>query len=584
VAPTIIGRVSQFSDFPAGRALVMVLLACAALEAITVERVLIPMRDGVRLAADVYHPKTHRRRPVLIARSPYNRRGERKRGEFFAQHGYVFVAQDVRGSYESGGVFEPLVNEGRDGYDTIEWAARQRWANGKVGTTGASYLGMDQFSAAIEQPPHLAAMWIAVAASNFFEDTAYVGGTPSLHWPTWILDSATRDPRIPDALRARLSAIVKSPDEWLRLPPRKRLETFDELPRQAKVYREFYDHPRYDEQWKRAGLDNESRFATMKDVPIYLLGGWYDDYSRATVRNFHRLRTLQKSMKKLEMGPWPHGYGKPVCGDARFGPEAALDETALQLDWFDHCLRGKRFRVVAPGAVRYFRMGGGPGRQASGFSPGGAWQSSDTWPPRGAVTRSLFLGPKNGLAPRAPLGTSADAYSYDPAHPFQPRGGRTAACIVDQKYSREDLLTYQTEPLTEALDASGPVRARLFVTSDGPDTDFTARLIDVYPDGYAMPVAEGRLRTSYRNGNQKLELLTPGEVYEVVVELGDTSNLFAPGHRLRLDVSSSAFPRFEPNPNTGERAWNSSRIRIARNAVWRGGSRASAVELTVVGR
>ena len=573
---------SLLTKFPGGCGLAIALLAAASLPALTVERVNIPMRDGVRLAADIYLPEGHRRHPVLVTRSPYNRKGERKRGEFFAQHGYVFVAQDVRGRLESGGIFEPLVNEGRDGYDTIEWAAHQRWSNGKVGTTGASYLGMDQFSAAVERPPHLAAMWIAVATTNFYRDSAYVGGTPSLHWPIWIFDSALRDPHLTAAQRAMVTAIVKSPDAWLALPPARRMATFDQLPDQAKIYRAFHDHPLFDDLWQRAGLDNESRLGSMKDIPVFLVGAWYDDFIGSTVRNFERLSAMQKSAKKLLIGPWPHNYGKSVCGDAQFGPAAALDENAEQLDWFDHTLRRKRLRLIGPDAVRYFRMGGGPGRQASGFFPGGAWLSSGTWPPQGAATRSLYLGPQNSLAPRAPLTSSADVYSYDPAHPFQPRGGRTAACIVDQKYSREDLLTYQTEPLKEPLDATGPVRVRLFVTTDGPDTDVTARLIDVYPDGYAMPLADGRLRASYRNSNQKPEQLKPGEVYDLVVNLGQTSNLFAPGHRVRVDISSSVFPRAEPSPNTGERPWNSGRIRIARNAVWRGGSRASAVELSIV--
>lgn len=574
---------SLLTELARGR-VVWLLLAAASLNAITVERVLIPMRDGVRLAADVYRPDTKRKRPVIVARSPYNRKGERKRGEFFAQHGFVFIAQDVRGRYESGGAFEPFVNEGRDGYDTIEWAARQHWSNGKVGTTGASYLGMDQFAAAIERPPHLAGMWIAVAGSNFYQDSAYVGGTTSLHWPGWILDSGIRDVHLPEALRARFAAIQKNPEEWLRLSPRRRLETFAQAPEQARMYREFYEHPLLDDFWKRPGLDSASRLGVMKDVPIFLVGGWYDELTSSLVRTFQRLRSSQKTLKMLEVGPWPHGYGKPVCGDAQFGPGAALEENEIQLDWFNHCLRGKRLRMSGPAPVRYFRMGGGPGRHAAGFQPGGGWISTDAWPPRGAMTKSLYLGPKSGLAPRAPLAVSADLYSYDPARPFQPKGGRTAACIVDQKFSREDVLTYQTEPLTEAMDVSGTVRARLWVTSDGPDTDFTARLVDVYPDGYAMPVAEGRLRMSHRNGSQRTELMKPGEVYGVTLELGETSNLFAVGHRVRVDISSSAFPRFEPNPNTGERPWNSSRVRVARNAVWRGGSRASAIELSVVGR
>lgn len=566
---------------PLTRFLLTSFFCAAPLAAITVERAEVPMRDGVRLVADVYRPDERGRRPVLVTRSPYNRKGERKRGEFFALHGYVFVAQDVRGRYDSGGVFDPLVNEGRDGYDTIEWAARQPWSNGKVGTTGASYLGMDQFAAAIERPPHLAAMWIAVATTNFYRDSAYVGGTPSLQWPIWILDSAQRDPRLTAAQRAMVSSIIRKPDPWLALPPAQRLSTFEKLPDQLKIYRAFHNHPLFDEQWQRRGLYNEPLAGNMKDVPVYLVGAWYDSFIGSMVSNFQQLRTAQKSEVRLHAGPWPHGYGKPVCGDARFGPAAEFDENNAQLDWFNHTLRHKRLRVLGSAPVTYFRMGGGPGRQPSGFSPGGAWHSSSTWPPYGSAVRRLYLGPQSTLGTRAPLAGSADAYTYDPQHPFEPRGGRTAACIVDQRYSRDDLLIYQTAPLKEPLDVSGPISVQLFVSTDAPDTDFTARLIDVYPDGYAMPLADGRLRLSYRNSNRRPEPAIDGEVYKVSIDLGHTSNLFAPGHRVRVDISSSAFPRFEPNPNTGERPWNSGRTRTARNAVWRGGARASSLELTV---
>jgi len=564
--------------------LLIAFIPVASLAAFTVERVDIPMRDGVRLAADLYLPDGHHRHPVIVTRSPYNRKGERKRGEFFAAHGYAFVAQDVRGRYDSGGAFEPFVNEGPDGYDTIEWAARQRWSNGKVGTTGASYLGMDQFSAAIERPPHLASMWIAVAGTNFYRDSAYAGGTPSYHWPIWILDSASRDPHLSAAQRALVTSILAKPDAWLALPPAQRMATFNQLPHQRDLYRGFHDHPLFDEFWQRPGLDDERSLDKIKDVPIYFVGAWYDSFIGSMMRSFERLRASQKSEKRLQVGPWPHGYGKPICGDAQFGPVAALDEHNAQLDWFNHTLRHKRLRVIESPPVRYFRMGGGAGRQPSGFFPGGSWLTTDSWPPSGAAVRQLYLGPKSTLASRAPLSSSTEAYSYDPANPFKPAGGRTAACIVDQKYSRDDVLTYQTEPLKEAIDATGAVRVHLFITTDGPDTDFTARLIDVYPGGYAMPVADGRIRASYRNSSRKPEATRPGEIYELVVDLGQTSNLFAPGHRVRLDISSSIFPRAEPNPNTGERPWNSGRIRVARNAVWRGGNWASNLELTVIPR
>lgn len=517
----------------------------------TVKTEMVRMRDGVKLATDVYRPEAAGRYPVLVARSPYNKSGERRRAEFFARNGYVYIAQDVRGRYGSEGELEALVNEGRDGYDTIEWAAAQPWSNGRVGTTGASYLGMVQYAAAVERPPHLAAMYVAVAGSRFYQDSAYKGGVRSLGWPVWILDSAARDPHASAEMREKLNAMVRDSAAWLAQPAAERARIFDAFPAQKKMYKDYYAHASYDDYWKQNGFDAWSRFDRMKDVPALLLSGWYDGYCDATIANFVRLTEIQKSAKKLIMGPWSHGYGRAECGDAKFPPAAELDENALQLDWFDHWLKGEPFRVVRPAAVEYFHMG-----------PGGGWLESNAWPPARIRPHRLYLREGNVLARAAPKSEQPYVYRYDPNSPVPTRGGRQGnVCVVNQDLKRADIITLATGPLEKDMDVTGRMHADLWVSTDAADTDLVVRLIDVAPDGYAAPIAEGQLRFEAKGDRPR----------QVSIDLGSTSNRFGKGHRLRLDITSSSFPKLEPNP------------RAARNTIWHDAAHPSLVELPVAG-
>ena len=487
------------------------------------------MRDGVKLATDVYRPATSGKAldgkfPALVTRSPYNKNGERRRGEYFAQHGYVFVAQDTRGRYQSEGEPYPLTHEGRDGYDTIEWAASQAWSNGKVGTTGASYLAMDQYAAAIERPPHLVAMYAAVGGANYYYDSAYHGGIPGLGWPVWLLLSAATDPHADAATRDRLNQMVQHPDAWLMQPREKRTEIFQCFPVQLRAYKYFYAHPDFDTYWKQTGFDTSDYYGAMKDVPIYFVSGWYDSFADATLRNFEALSKLQKTPKRLIMGPWPHGYGKSQCGDFDFGETAVLDENPLQLDWFDHWMKGRPFERIGGETVRYFLMGAG-------------WITASSWPPAKARIEDFPL--------------DGGEYSYDPAHPVHTLGARHGAeCIVNQNVVRPDILTTTGAPLKSSLNITGDVTATLWVSTDAPSADFTVKLIDVRPDGYAGPLLDGAQRIR-RNGRGP---------QEVVIDLGTTSNLFGAGHRIRVDVSSSSFPKLEPNPHPSHNV-------IARGAV-----------------
>lgn len=533
--------------------------------------ILVPMRDGVKLATDVYLPGRDGKPvggkfPVLVTRSPYNKNGEKGRGDFFARRGYVFVAQDTRGAYQSEGSPYPLINEGKDGYDTIEWAAAQPWSDGKVGTTGASYLAMDQYAAAIERPPHLTAMYAAVGSENFYKDSAYRGGIPSLGWPVWLLLSASNDPRANPEAAKRMGDIVKAPESWLAQNREERARLLANSPEQLHAYRDFYAHPDFDRYWRQPGFDTADYYQQMRDVPILFVSGWYDTYAEATLKNYQSLSTLQRSPKRLIMGPWPHGYGHTQCGDADFGAPAELDEMAVQLDWFDHWLKGLPLRDPGAAPIRYFRMGGSPQEhnEQGKLTPGGAWLTTASWPPQGTRLERWYLGNEKTLGPHPPASGSTNRFSYDPAHPVQTRGARYGAeCIVNQDQKREDILSYTSAPLTAPKDLTGFVRAVVWVSSDAPSADFTAKLIDVYPDGYAAPLLDGATRVR----------MVPGaEPRQVAIELGTTSNLFQPGHRIRLEIAGSSFPKLEPNANP------------ARDVIYHGAKLASFLEISVNSR
>jgi len=533
--------------------------------------VMVPMRDGVKLSTDVYVPAREGKPvsgkfPVLVTRSPYNKNGESGRGNFFARHGYVFVAQDTRGRYKSEGEPYPLVGEGRDGYDTIEWAAAQPWSDGNVGTTGASYLAMDQYASAIERPPHLSAMYAAVGSESFYNDSAYRGGIPSLGWPVWLLLSAATDPHADPAAAKHMADIVKAPEKWLAQSRDERAKLLSGFPAQLRAYDDFYSHPDFDAYWRQPGFDTADFYQRMKDVPMLFVSGWYDTYADATLRNFTSLRAMQRSPKRLIMGPWPHGYGKTQCGDADFGAAAELDEMPVQLDWFDHWLKGLPLRDPDANPITYFRMGGSrKERDEQGkLTPGGTWLTTDSWPPQGSRSERWYLGNGKHLELRPAAGEFVDRFFYDPADPVETRGARYGAeCIVNQNQKRDDILSYSSEPLPSPKAIAGAVRVMLWASSDAPSADFTAKLIDVYPDGYAAPLLDGATR---------IRPITRGQAQQVNVELGSTCNLFQPGHRIRIDISGSSFPKIEPNPNASH------------DVIYHGAHHNSYVELTVTSR
>ncbi len=575
------------------------MLAAAALFAASREEfeshqtanVMVAMRDGVKLATDVYRPARNGQPvegkfSVLLYRTPYNKEGLAKDAAYFARFGYAVVAQDCRGRFQSEGEFYPFLSEGLDGYDTIEWAGTQPWSNGKVGTMGGSYLAWDQYHAAMYRPPHLVAMFAQVGGANFYQEYGHPGGAPNLGWPLWILGSAASSPpalRDP-ALREPLARMQKDIGEWLRLHPQKRAETFQNLPVHRKLYQDMYDHPDFVDYWKQKGFYTAGYHKSIKDVPIFFLSGWYDYFGEGVLENFAALARMHKTPKKLLMGPWPHGIGRRTCGDADFGPDAEVDMRALALDWFDHWMKDDPFERVPADSVRLFRMVGGDG----GARHGGAWRSASSWPPADVKPTRYYLHAGGALDPKAAAGTKPSSFVYDPDDPVPTIGGRypnggSKPCAQDQRplSDRPDVLFFSTPSLEAPVEVTGKVRAKLWISSDAVDTDFTAKLIDVYPDGYAMILTDGVIRARYRNGFQKAEWMKPGAAYEVSIDLGSTSNLFAKGHHIRVDISSSNYPRIEPNPNTGEPTGRWTRRVKARNTVYHDAKRASYVELPI---
>jgi len=572
--------------------------------------VMVAMRDGVRLATDVYRPAragrpVEGRFPVIIYRTPYNKNGLAKDAAFLARQGYVVLAQDCRGRFASEGRFYAFVNEGRDGYDTIEWAAAQPWSDGRVGTAGASYLAWDQYHAAMYRPPHLAAMFALVGGADFYQEYAYPGGAPNLGWPAWLLRSAatSREAAQAPESAARLQSILKDPWQWLALHPRQRLETFRNFPDHFRMYRDLLEHPEFDQAWRQRGFYVKGYYRDIKDVPTLLLSGWYDYFAEGVLENFQAFARLHKSPTYLIMGPWPHGTGAAQCGDADFGAQAALDQTRLMLEFFDHFLKGQPSNSLGREPVRYFLMGGGDGARGAGgrLRHGGQWRTASSWPPASVHTSRYYLAAGARLITQAPSEQGARSFVFDPDNPVPTIGGRygvpgTPPCAQNQLCSpkipgckdarplaeREDVLSYSTPPLETPIAIAGQIRVTLWVASDAPDTDFTAKLVDVYPDGYALILADGQIRMRYRESFSRPTPMKPGQPYCVQIPLGSTANLFARGHRIRLEVSSSNYPKFEPNPNTGEPVTAWTRRAKARNSVYHGGRRASFLELPVL--
>jgi putative CocE/NonD family hydrolase len=544
------------------------------------------MRDGTLLRADVYTPPAAPRAPVLLVRTPYGKDGWRER-PFVAKalaRGFALIVQDVRGRYASDGVFDPYRQEGRDGYDTIEWAARQPWCTGRVGMCGLSYPGAVQWLAAVEAPPALACIFPAMCFSSgrqFF----YFGGAFDLSWIPWIaLNIAPEERRRrgvagPTTAREAREQWLRHGRDWLRHVPLITLPVFRDI---APFYYEWLDHPDAGSFW--AFADIEGRHDRVA-VPSFNLSGWYDEgYGPVgAVRNFLGMRargaTASARAPRLLIGPWTHGeptLASTRVGDRDFGPAAGLDYDALVLDWGDWHLRGVDRGLASAPPVRIFVLGAN------------RWREGADWPPVPVTARELFLraGRRLSWTPPAPA-EPPDTYRSDPNDPVEDPYYAQGLGPHDQRAiaGRPDVLTFTTDPLEMDLEVIGPIEFRIWIASTAPDTDLFARLLDIEPDGtmwnLMSPTLEV-LRLRYRRSEHEPELLVPGVPYEVRLPSGPTAALFRRGHRIGVQITSSFFPHLDRNPNTGRPVPVEDRLVPATQTLYHDARRPSRVILPLV--
>ena len=565
--------------------------------------VMVAMRDGVRLATDLWIPQG-KPAPTLLVRLPYGKSGTLwgypltpNIFELLAA-GYAVVWQDVRGTFVSEGDFTPMAHEADDGVDTIAWIRDQPWSDGSIATYGASYLGFTQWLAASRTPEGLKAQATSVTATDFYAAPCYSdGGAMSWHllwgWSTAMaveqtqrgLAAGTGNPLV---LSELLGMLAEAP-RHLQVPPGKQALLARELP----WWSDWVSHPQPDDYWR--GLDATDRLGGVV-VPTMHVGGWFDIFANETVRAFERMKSVGGSPEaregqRLIIGPWDHMYQGGYYHDRQFGlmanpPAAGITQAHIQ--FYDRWLRGNQNAMDGTAPVRIFVMGLDE------------WRDEQDWPLPDTAFIDYFLdgagtGPDGLLTPERPAAEGVDTYDYDPANPTPSCGGRmmmfaalNAVGPVDQRTveARPDVLSYTTASLDEAVEVTGHVSLVLNISSSAVDTDFHGTLVDVHPDGRALYLTDGILRARYRESLERPQPLAPGTTYEIALDLGVTSNAFLPGHRIRLDISSSSFPRYDRNTNTGGVIADESAegACVATNSVLHGPDHASRLVLPIISR
>jgi putative CocE/NonD family hydrolase len=554
-------------------------------------------RDGVTLYSDIYRPRADGKFPVILMRTPYDKSVSWAVTPAYqiATHGYVVVVQDVRGRYTSEGEWYTFRHESDDGYDAVEWVAALPYSNGKVGMMGGSYVGATQMLAAIAHPPHLAGICPVVTASNYHDGWTYQSGALE-QWfdQNWTTQLATN---------TLWRLIAKDTDALLGAPvlPLTHYPAFnyaslpagaDATAQLAPYYLDWLAHPDYDAYWKQWSI--EEHFSDIQ-VPALHIGGWYDIFLGGTLRNYMGIKTrggsdVARHGQRLLIQIGGHaGFGRRI-GDVEFGDEAVkFPSSEVVLAWYDYLFKGVQNEFAAEGKpVHVFVMGEN------------AYHQESDWPPPEDKTTRYFLhsgGSANslrgdgGLSVAPPKKETADKITYDPANPVPTIGG--SLCCDAEHYepgprdqrateNRNDVLVYSAKPLTEDMEVTGPVTLELWVKSSAVDTDFSAKLVDVSPNGFAMNLTDGILRMRYRDSQEKPELMNPDQVYKILVDLWATSNVFKKGHVLRLEVSSSNFPRFDRNLNTGADQATSRDFVSAANTILHDGEHPSALLLPVI--
>ena len=551
----------------------------------------VKMSDGVTLFADVYLPAAPGRYPTIVSSTPYGvqRDGAHEMFVRFAQHGYAVVFFDVRGRYESEGKWEPFRHEAKDGYESVEWAAVQPFSNGKVATYGGSYVGHNQWAAASQAPPHLVAAFPSLASTNIYANWITMGGAFRLSFNYgWGVVRMPNRIMLPQYWHTEsyMPENLKYDNVLMHLPLNEMDMVFEGAP--VQHYRDWLKHESYDDYWK--AISDEERFSKIK-VPTQTLGGWFDIFLMGTINGYTGMKKNGATPEAREgarmiIGPWGHGPTQ-TFGGVDFTPDARLDMFQFHMRLYDYYLKGISTGIENEKPVRLFYMGINK------------WRGEADWPIPGTQYRELYLksnGSANSvrgngaLSFTKPATSASDIYFYNPLHPVPTTGGNnccgapTLSGPRDQRpvERREDVLVYTSDYLSDTITIAGPVRMKLHASTDGPDTDWMIKLVDVYPDGYAMPVSEGILRARFREGLDKMKLLKPGQTYEYDIELTGTANAFLPGHRIRIDITSSNFPQFDRNPNTGEPLGSSAKTRVAKQTIYHGGVTLSHILLPVV--
>ncbi|MCG3123229.1 MAG: Cocaine esterase [Phycisphaerales bacterium] len=520
----------------------------------------VPMRDGGRLSANVYRPAAPGRYPVILSRTPYVKSGTgaggiKRRREMVAA-GYAWVDVDVRGRGDSDGVFRPWFQEGDDGYDTVEWCGARPWSTGKVGMVGGSYGGYVQLAAAVRRPPSLACLVPSVACPDPFVDGLCMGptGLPSPICVSWYQYTAGHTNQ------------GSAATPWAEVFKHRPLITLDDAAGiDLPFWNSMIEHPQLSPWWEDARYQNKlDRLA----VPVLHISGWYDDEQISTITNYVR-SSIQpqdpavRRHQKLLMGAWPHAVNSSTrIGAIEFGPSAVIDMDALVKRWFDRWLKGEQNGIENEKPVRIFVMGANE------------WRDEDAWPiPRTRLTpyylhsggRANTRSGDGVISPDLPSSPAAlsfdsadsDTFVYDPRNPvpfitdpsFSQVGGPDDYSEIEQ---REDVLVYSTPPLADPVEICGPIRATIWATTTAPDTDFTARLCIVRADGTSQRLCDGIVRARFREGMHSPRLITPGQPLDYTIDLWTTCQRFDAGERIRVEISSSSFPQWDANPNTGE--------------------------------
>jgi putative CocE/NonD family hydrolase len=553
------------------------------------------MRDGVVLHADVYRPDAPCKFPVILERTPYNKDGSLDFGLKAAQRGYVAIIQDVRGRYTSQGEWYPFKFESQDGYDTVEWAAKLPYSDGKVGMVGGSYVGATQMLCAIAHPPHLAGIFPFVTASNYQNGWTYQGGA----FEQWFNESWTSG-LAQDTLNRKVRAATNAREGMWTLPlssyPLYNFDSASPWPRDlgalAPYFLDWLKHPSLDDYWKPWAI--ELHYSDIK-VPAYIVAAWYDIFQGGSLKNYEGIHAhggteaARKETRLMVVIGGHAGSGRKI-GEVDFGPEADFNMDNIEFRWYDHLLKGIDNGIENEKPVRIFVLGEDK------------WRQEDNWPLARAKDTDYYLhsdGRANlltgdgSLTTQAPQSEPSDHYVYDPANPVPTLGGPLccdAAHLmpgpVDQRpdEARPDVLTFTTPAFKQDFEVTGHVKLVLYGSSSAVDTDFTGKLVDVWPNGFAQNLTEGILRARYRESQEKAEFMNPGQVYKFTIDLWSTSNVFKAGHKLRLEVSSSNFPRFDRNPNTGVDPERATRGVKASNVIYHDSAHPSVLVLPVVPR